>query len=140
MLSMIEEPGSFAIVCVKTLRGYFLLTKGAEQEAVDTVAMPVAKALEADPGILNFPLCWNMCGFFFLSLEDVCVCQDVSDIATSLFAVFVCLARRCRRRPQGAAACRPRSPLLRKCSLRRCLHLFEAFFFFSSSLSLACIL
>lgn len=58
---MIEDPGSFAIVCVKTLRGYFLLTKGAEQEVLDTVAMPVAKALEADPGVLNFPLCWNMC-------------------------------------------------------------------------------
>lgn len=61
LLSMIEDPGSFAIVCVKTLKGYFLLNSGAEQEVLDTVALPVAKALEADPGVLHFPLCWNMC-------------------------------------------------------------------------------
>lgn len=58
---MIEDPGSFAIVCVKTMKGYFLLANGTDQEVVDTVALPVAKALQADPGVLNFPLCWNMC-------------------------------------------------------------------------------
>lgn len=58
---MIEDPGSFAVVCVKTMKGYFLLTNGAEQEVLDTVAMPVAKALEADAGVLNFPLTWNLC-------------------------------------------------------------------------------
>lgn len=62
MLSMMEDPGSFAMVVVKTMRGYFLLLhgKGKEQEVLNCIARPVAQALEADPGVLNFPLCWSM--------------------------------------------------------------------------------
>ncbi|CAM9141393.1 unnamed protein product, partial [Ectocarpus sp. 8 AP-2014] len=56
-----EDPGSFAVIVIKTLKGYFLLMKGKEQVVLDAVAMPVAKALEADPAVLNFPLCWTMC-------------------------------------------------------------------------------
>ncbi|CAN0350008.1 unnamed protein product, partial [Ectocarpus fasciculatus] len=61
LLSMMEDPGSFAVIVIKTLKGYFLLIKGKEQAVLDAVAMPVAKALEADPAVLNFPLCWTMC-------------------------------------------------------------------------------
>ncbi|CAM9268884.1 unnamed protein product [Ectocarpus sp. 6 AP-2014] len=61
LLSMMEDPGSFAVIVIKTLKGYFLLMKGKEQAVLDAVAMPVAKALEADPAVLNFPLCWTMC-------------------------------------------------------------------------------
>lgn len=57
---MVEDPGSFAIVVMKTLRGYFLLLKGRDQEVQEAVGLPVARALEADPGVLNFPLCWHM--------------------------------------------------------------------------------
>ncbi|CBJ27453.1 conserved unknown protein [Ectocarpus siliculosus] len=62
LLSMMEDPGSFAVIVIKTLKGYFLLMKGKEQAVLDAVAMPVAKALEADPAVLNFPLCWTMRG------------------------------------------------------------------------------
>ncbi|CAM9683379.1 unnamed protein product, partial [Sphacelaria rigidula] len=61
LLSMVEDPGSFAIVVMKTLRGYFLLLKGRDQEVQEAVGLPVARALEADSGVLNFPLCWHMC-------------------------------------------------------------------------------
>ncbi|CAN0007637.1 unnamed protein product, partial [Hapterophycus canaliculatus] len=62
LLSMMEHPGSFATVVVKTLKGYFMLRTGKEeQEVFNAVVLPVAKALEADPGVLNFPLCWTMC-------------------------------------------------------------------------------
>lgn len=57
---MVEDPGSFAIVVMKTLRGYFLLLKGRDQEVQEAVGLPVARALEADSGVLNFPLCWHM--------------------------------------------------------------------------------
>lgn len=59
---MIEDPGSFAVVLIKTLRGYFLLMNGAhtEQEVLETVALPVAKALEADTGVLYFPMSFVM--------------------------------------------------------------------------------
>lgn len=60
LLSMVEDPGSFAVIVMKTLRGYFLLMKSREQEVLELVALPVAKALEADPGVLHFPLCWHM--------------------------------------------------------------------------------
>lgn len=59
-MSMIEDPGSFAVIVMKTLRGYFLLLKGKEQDVVELVALPVAKALEADQGVLHFPLCWHL--------------------------------------------------------------------------------
>lgn len=59
-LSMIEDPGSFAMIVLKTLRGYFLLLKGKEQEVMEFVALPVARALAADNGVLCFPLCWHM--------------------------------------------------------------------------------
>ncbi|CAM9515696.1 unnamed protein product [Pylaiella littoralis] len=63
LLSMIEEPGSLALVVLKTMKGYFLLLRGKEKEreVLDCIAKPVAKALGADPGVLNFPLCWTMC-------------------------------------------------------------------------------
>lgn len=57
---MMEDPGSFGVIVMKTLRGYFLLLKGRMQEVYETVALPVAKALEADHGVINFPLCWHM--------------------------------------------------------------------------------
>ena len=60
LLSMVEDPGSFAVIVMKTLRGYFLLMKGREQDVLDMVALPVYKALEADHGVLHFPLCWHM--------------------------------------------------------------------------------
>lgn len=60
LLSMVEDPGSFAIIVMKTLRGYFLLLKGKDQEVQESVALPVAKALEADHGVLHFPLCWHL--------------------------------------------------------------------------------
>lgn len=60
LLSMVEDPGSFAVIVMKTLRGYFLLMKGCEQEVLELVALPVSKALDADHGVLHFPLCWHM--------------------------------------------------------------------------------
>lgn len=60
LLSMMENPGSFAMIVVKSLKGYFMLRTGKEEEVLSTVALPVAKALEADSGVLNFPLCWSM--------------------------------------------------------------------------------
>lgn len=60
LLSTMEDPGSFAVIVMKTLKGYFLLMRGKEEDVLDAVAKPVVKALEADAGVLNFPLCWNM--------------------------------------------------------------------------------
>lgn len=74
---MMEEPGSFAVIVMKTLKGYFLLIKGKEQAALDAVAIPVAKALEADPAVLNFPLCWTMWVHVC-----ACVCVDLWLVAS----------------------------------------------------------
>lgn len=60
LLSMVENPGSFAVIVIKALRGYFLLLRGRDQEVQEAVSLPIAKALDADNGVLNFPLCWHM--------------------------------------------------------------------------------
>ncbi|CAM9723035.1 unnamed protein product, partial [Discosporangium mesarthrocarpum] len=87
LVGMLDDPGVMTTIVIKTLRGYFMLMSIAlretgghqegvgramqggeekeerlnEEKVVKEVGIPVADALDADQGVLHFPLCWQLC-------------------------------------------------------------------------------